>query len=127
MNAITPQNSNFLTESDLLNTILANLKRVSREYITATTEASNPNIRQLFTELTDSTLRTQGEIYLLMKEQNMYGAPSSVMKQELDKQIKQAKQTQQNLEQLVQQKTSHLDISTHQANVGVHAPNVQYP
>ncbi|GGA38249.1 spore coat protein [Paenibacillus physcomitrellae] len=96
----------MLPDKDLLNTTLADLRRSVREYATAATEASCPTVRQMFTQLTDSTLKMQGEMYQLMSSNNMYSAPSQAARQEVSKRIQSVQQTQTQDQQFVQQHLS---------------------
>ena len=122
------QNSgSFMPEKDLLYTILADLKRTVREYATATTESSCPTVRQMFGELTNDALRLQGELYTLMKNNNMYSAATPVLRQELDKQLQSAGQTQQEATQFVQQKLGSQGQFFQPQNVAEHQPNVKNP
>lgn len=114
------QHMNLLPEEDLLNFILADLKRTVREYTTATTESSCPSVRQMFTQLTDSTLQLQGQLYQLMSSQNMYSAPSKASRTEIGKKLQEAQQTQQKLQQFTQQRTSQFG-----GNVQASQPNAQ--
>lgn len=100
----TPSNGSFMPEADLAYTILADLKRTVREYTTATTESNCPTVRQMFTDLTNNTLKLQGELYSVMQQNNMYPAPGKALKMDVDKQIQAANQTKQQCEQFVQQK-----------------------
>ncbi|MBB3129328.1 spore coat protein CotF [Paenibacillus rhizosphaerae] len=102
----TSNNSQFMQDEDLLYTILADLKRTVREYTTATTESSCPTVRQMFTQLTNDTLRMQGDLYNLMKQLNMYSTSSKALRQDVDKSIQDARNLQQKNRQFVQQKTS---------------------
>ncbi|MCJ8013339.1 spore coat protein [Paenibacillus sp. KQZ6P-2] len=104
-------NSAFMQDEDLLYTILSDLKRTVREYTTATTEASCPTVRQMFTQMTNDTLRMQGDLYNLMKQMNMYSTSSPALRQDVDKQIQDARNTQQKCRQFVQQKTSGMGQS----------------
>ncbi|WP_460319727.1 spore coat protein [Paenibacillus sp. YSY-4.3] len=99
---------NLLPEDDLLNVILADLKRTVREYTTATTESACPSVRQMFTQLTDSTLQLQGQMYQLLSSQNMYTAPSHAVRMEVDKKLQEGQQTQQQLQQFIQQRTAQM-------------------
>jgi spore coat protein CotF len=92
-----------LPDEDMAYTILSDLKRVTREYATASTESVCPEIRQMFTQLLNNTLQMQGELYNVMQQNNMYSASSPALKQEIDKQFKQNQQTQQKTNQFVQQ------------------------
>ncbi|AZN42672.1 spore coat protein [Paenibacillus albus] len=92
-----------LPEEDIANTILADLKRVTREYATAATESVCPQIRLMFTDLLNDTLTMQGDLYTALKQANMYNASSPVLQQEIDKQVIQYKQTQQKTMQFAQQ------------------------
>ncbi|WP_195572005.1 spore coat protein [Paenibacillus sp. 1001270B_150601_E10] len=105
--------SSFMQEEDLLYTILADLKRTSREYTTAVTEASCPVVRQMFMNLTNDTLKLQSDLYYLMDQLNMYSASTPVLKQEIDKQLQQNQQTMQKTQQFVQQK-----LGSHQMQHG---------
>lgn len=95
-----------LPEADMAYTILSDLKRVTREYATAATESVCPQVRQTFTQLMDDTLKLQGELYYCMQQNNMYNASSPALRQEVDKQLNQYKQTQQKTSQFVQQSRS---------------------
>ncbi|MCA0755435.1 spore coat protein [Paenibacillus sp. N4] len=97
------QQQSMLSEEDLASTIISDLKRIVREYATATTESTCPDIRQLFTKLTDSTMKMQGQMFETMQQNNMYNASSPALRQELDKQVKQYQQTKQKTMQFVQQ------------------------
>ncbi|MDQ8735921.1 spore coat protein [Paenibacillus sp. LHD-38] len=97
------QMQSILSEEDLASSILADLKRVVREYVTAATESTCPDIRQLFTKLTDSTLALQGQLFQAMQQANMYNVSSPALRQELDKQAKEYQQTKQKTNQFLQQ------------------------
>ncbi|MBB6633714.1 spore coat protein [Cohnella thailandensis] len=100
------QNQQFMPDEDLAYTVLADLKRVTREYGTAATESVCPSVRQQFTQLLNTTLAMQGELYTAMSQQNMYSAASPALRQEIDKQMKEYQQTQQKTNQFLQQKKS---------------------
>lgn len=100
------QSSGQLEEKDWLNTILCDLKRCSREYTTAVTESSNQSVRQVFTDLLNSTLALQGQLYQLMKQQNMYKAGATAQAQEIQKQIQSHQQSGQQAFQFAQQALS---------------------
>ncbi|WP_238996530.1 spore coat protein [Paenibacillus pinistramenti] len=93
----------LLTEKDLLGTTLADLRRSVREYATAATESSCPMVRQMFTQLTDSTLKLQGDMYQLMASNNMYSGVSKAGRQEVSKRLQSAQQTMAQDQQFVQQ------------------------
>lgn len=97
-------NQQALPDEDLANTVLCDLKRVVREYATAATESTCPEIRQMFTQLTDSTLKMQGSMFQAMQSQNMYSTASPALRQEIDKQTKEYQQTQQKTSQFLQQR-----------------------
>ncbi|OBR62893.1 coat protein F [Paenibacillus oryzae] len=98
------QHQSLLSEEDLASTILSDLKRVVREYATAATESTCPDIRQLFTKLLNNTLNMQGQLFQVMQQSNMYNTASPALRQELDKQSKQYQQTIQKTKQFLQQK-----------------------
>ncbi|RUS45507.1 spore coat protein [Cohnella sp. AR92] len=101
-----PQNQQFMPDEDLAYTVLSDLKRVTREYATAATESVCPTVRQHFTQLLNTTLIMQGELYNAMSQQNMYNTASPALRQEIDKQLKEYQQTQQKTNQFVQQRRS---------------------
>lgn len=94
----------FMPEKDLLHTILNDLKRTSREYATGVTEAACPTVRQMFTDLTNSTLQMQGQLFNLMQQQNMYSVASPALRDEVNKRLRDHEQTMQKANQFVQQK-----------------------
>ncbi|MHA6485296.1 spore coat protein [Paenibacillus sp. strain BS8-2] len=98
------QQQSILSEEDLASTVLSDLKRVVREYATAATESTCPDMRQLFTKLLNNTLAAQGQLFTAMQQSNMYNTASPALRQELDKQSQQYKQTQQKTKQFLQQK-----------------------
>ncbi|MBH5317329.1 spore coat protein [Paenibacillus sp. GSMTC-2017] len=102
------QSQSILTEEDLASTVLSDLKRVVREYATGATESTCPDIRQLFTKLLDSTLSLQGQLFQAMQQANMYNTSSPALRQELDKQAQQYKQTAQKTKQMLQQKLNNV-------------------
>ncbi|THF76078.1 spore coat protein [Cohnella fermenti] len=99
-------NQQFMPDEDLAYTVLSDLKRVTREYATAATEAVCPTVRQHFTQLLNTTLAMQGELYNAMSQQKMYNTASPALRQEIDKQFKEYQQTQQKTNQFVQQRKS---------------------
>ncbi|QTH44336.1 spore coat protein [Cohnella sp. LGH] len=110
-------NNPVLPDEDMAYTILADLKRVTREYATAATESACPVVRQMFTQLLDDTLKLQGELFSAMQQNNMYNLPSQALKPDIDKQLKSYQQTQQKTSQFVQQTQSA------QANMAMNAQN----
>ncbi|MEK3713749.1 spore coat protein [Paenibacillus sp. FSL H8-0122] len=115
----------FMADEDLLYTILADLKRTVREYTTAATESNCPAVRRVFNDLTMDTLRIQGELYMKMSQMNMYTVPGKALRQDVDKQIQSAQQTQQKLQQFVREKTGGAGAYNQASNVQQHQPNVQ--
>lgn len=99
------QNTAFMPDEDLMNTILCDLKRTVREYATAATESACPAVRRVFNQMTMDTLQLQGDLYTHMSQMNMYPAPAKALRQDVDKQLQMAQQTQQKTGQFVQQKT----------------------
>ncbi|MGN7457636.1 spore coat protein [Paenibacillus pasadenensis] len=93
-----------LPDADWAYTVLADLKRVVREYATAATESTCPEIRKLFTDLTNSTLQMQGELYNAMQAANMYDTSSPALRQDIQKQLQTYQQTQQQTQQFIQQR-----------------------
>ncbi|REE57593.1 spore coat protein CotF [Paenibacillus taihuensis] len=97
------QHQPILTDEDLAYTVLADLKRVVNEYATAATESSCQQVRSLFTNLLNSTLQMQGQLFKTMEQNNMYSTSSPALRQEIDKQLKQNQQTAQKTDQFLQQ------------------------
>lgn len=93
----------FLPDEDLAYTVLADLKRVTREYATAATESACPAVRQQFTQLLNVTLQMQGELFTAMQSAQMYPAPSPALRQAIDKSLKSYQDTQTKTQQFVQQ------------------------
>ncbi|PQP82536.1 spore coat protein [Paenibacillus sp. PCH8] len=118
---------NFMQEQDLLKSILADLRRTSREYTTATTEAACPTIRRMFSELTNDTLRLQGELFNLMQQNNMYAVSTKALRQDVDKQIQSAHQVQQKCQQFIQEKNTQNSPYSQAPNVSQHQPNYGNP
>ncbi|MBW7454648.1 spore coat protein [Paenibacillus sepulcri] len=100
----------LMPEEDMAYTVLADLKRVVREYATAATESSCPEIRGMFTHLLNNTLHMQGELFNAMKQANMYSVSSPALRQDLTKQLQQNQQTlvktEQHLQKLQQSQSS---------------------
>ncbi len=108
------QHVSILSEEDLASTVLSDLKRVVREYATAATESTCPMIRQMFTDLLNSTLTMQGQLFQVMSQLQMYDAASQAAKSELNKQYQAYQQTQQQTNQWV---SSHLTSGAGAANM----------
>lgn len=106
-------NDPFMAEEDLLYTILADLKRTSREYTTGVTEAACPVVRQMFTNLMNSTLTLQDQLFTLMEQRNMYSVSSPAQRQEINKQLQDNQQVQTKGNQFVQQKLGHVNQHQH--------------
>jgi spore coat protein CotF len=92
-----------LKDEDLLYIILADLKRVGREYTTATTESNCETVRSVFQDLTLDTLKLQGELYQFMAQYGMYDASSPTVHPEIQSQITTCTDTLQKTNQLVTQ------------------------
>lgn len=103
--------ASFMQEEDLLNTILADLKRTVREYVTAATEANCDTVRQMFTDLTNSTLRMQGDLYHLLKQQNMYTLSAPTSRKSVEQALQQNQQSKQKCQQFIQQKLGNAQSS----------------
>src|SRR5690242_16719585 len=91
----------ILPDEDLASMILSDLKRVVREYATAATESTCPEIRKMFTDLLNSTLNMQGQLFTVMQSNKMYNTSSPALRQEIDKQGRQYDQTLQKTNQFV--------------------------
>ncbi|GLX67125.1 spore coat protein [Paenibacillus glycanilyticus] len=105
------QQQHHLPDEDLAYTVLSDLKRVVREYATAATESTCPEVRQMFTQLLNSTLKLQGNLFQVMQQNNMYSTASSALRQEIDKQTKEYQQTQQKTSQYLQQRMGGMQPS----------------
>lgn len=121
------QSNEALPQDDLLKIILSDLRRTVREYTTATTESSCPAVRRTFAELTDSTLRLQGDLYKLLEQNKIYSAPVGAPRKEVDQKLQAAEQTHQKVQQFVQQRSSQTDPYVHPTNVSAHQTNVDNP
>lgn len=98
------QGTSFMPEKDMLYTILADLKRTSREYTIAVNEANCEVVRSMFMDLLNSTLTMQGHLYHVMKQNNMYSTPSKALQQEVSKQWTNSQQTEQQTTSFVHSK-----------------------
>ncbi|MEF2966918.1 spore coat protein [Paenibacillus sp. M1] len=127
--------SEMIPQDELFKIILADLRRIVREYATATTESSCPAIRRTFAELTDSTLRMQGDLYMLLEQNRIYSAPAGASRQELNKHLQEAEKTHQKVHQIMQQHSARQSPNPsqnpspyqHQSNVAYHPSNVDNP
>ncbi|WLR51748.1 spore coat protein [Bacillus tianshenii] len=100
---ITTQQTPVIQEQDLVYTFLADLKRSAREYTTAVTESNCPEVRQMFEQLLQNTLKLQEQTYQLMAQQGWYNTSSPVQVQEIHKQLNTYQQTQTQTNQMVGQ------------------------
>lgn len=105
-----------LSEEDLLSVVLADLKRCVREYATAATESTCPKTRQMFTNLLNSTLTMQGQLFTVMSQNNMYEQASVAPKKEIDKQIQSYTSTQQQTQSWLQQQGMQTSMQSNQAS-----------
>ncbi|MDP9727225.1 MULTISPECIES: spore coat protein [Alicyclobacillus] len=98
--------NSWMEDQDLAYTVLADLKRVCREYTTAATESNCPAVRQMFVSLLNDSLQLQAELYHLMQQQGWYNTSSPAIRSELDKQVQQYRQSEQKTRQWAQQHRS---------------------
>lgn len=96
-----PMNQTTMQEKDFANAILADLKRVSKEYVTAATESNCQQIRDLFTTMLTDVLKSQGELYNLMKQHQMYDQPLVAPRQHIDQQLTQQQSIQQQVQSIM--------------------------
>ena len=92
-----------LPDQDWAYIVLADLKRVVREYATAATESVCPAVRKLFTDLLNSSLQMQGELFQVMQQNNMYNTSSPALRQEVQKQINSYQQSSQKTQDFIHQ------------------------
>jgi len=102
----------YLQEQDLANFILSELKRTAREYATATLEAANPQIRQLFQSLLQQTLNAQGQVFQELQKLNGYNDIQPAQQQQLQQEVQKQSQTAAQLQSFVQQNLSKISISS---------------
>jgi hypothetical protein len=76
---------------------------VAREYATATLEASNPQIRQMFHYLLNQTLQDQAQLFQDIQQMNQYGDIPTAQRQDVQKELQKHSQTTSNLQSMVQQ------------------------
>lgn len=93
----------ILTEQDLANTLLCDLKRVVREYATAATEATCPDVRAMYTQLLNTALTSQGNLFYAMKASQIYEQPLLASQQTIKQQVDAFKQTEQQLNTFLSQ------------------------
>jgi len=92
-----------LSQDDLVGVILADLKRLVREYATAATESNCANTRKMFTDLLINTLTMQGELFTVMSQNNMYEQPSVAQQKDITQQIQSYTQMQMKTSNWLQQ------------------------
>lgn len=98
------QAQDLLPEKDWGITVLTELKRVCGEYAIAVTESNDPSVRQVFTDLLNSSLKLQGQLYQQLKANNWYKAGAEAQGQEIAKQIQSFQQSGQQAFQFAKQK-----------------------
>lgn len=104
-----------LTEEDVATTLLCDLKRVVREYATAATESTCPNIRAMHTQLLNTALKSQGDLFNAMKQAQLYDQPLYASQSDIKKQVDAYKQTEQKLNAFLAQH-QQAAIQSQQAN-----------
>lgn len=102
-----------LTEQDVAYTLLCDLKRVVREYATAATESSCPDVRAMFTQLLNKALTTQGNLFNAMKSAQLYDQPLLASQTDIKQQVDAYKQTEQKLTAFL---TQHQQLTTMSAS-----------
>ncbi|MCD1260773.1 spore coat protein [Paenibacillus athensensis] len=101
----------YLQEQDLGNFILSELKRTAREYATATLEAANPQIRQLFQSLLQQTLNAQAQVFQELQKLNGYNDIQPAQQQQLQQEVQKQSQTAAQLQSFVQMNLSKINTS----------------
>ncbi|TBL73070.1 spore coat protein [Paenibacillus thalictri] len=91
-----------LQDQDHANFVLAELKRVAREYTTATLEASTPVVHQTFHSLLQKTLQDQSHIYGMISQASSYGEVKTASQQEVQQELQKQVQKTEQLQMLVQ-------------------------
>lgn len=92
-----------VTDQDLANVIISELKRVAREYATACLEANNSAIRRTFEHLLRKTLQDQEQLYNLMSRLNMYGTGRTASQAEIHQEQQKQSQSGMKLQQFMEQ------------------------
>jgi spore coat protein F len=116
----------IMPEKDLVFAVLADQKRVAKEYATAVTESNCEMVRQTFATLLQDTLQLQEQTYNLMKQQGWYNTPSKALRQDIDKRLQNYAQTQQQTQQLLQQQGGTLPV--YQPMMGqMYQPSIHQP
>ena len=91
------------SDRDMTNFVLAELKRVTREYATAALEANHPMIRERFTHLMQRSLQDQSRLYDTMNQLGMYGQLSFASQQEVYREQQKHAQSGYELQSFLQQ------------------------
>lgn len=92
-----------IADQDMANIVLSELKRMAREYTTASLEANSAKVRHTFEQSLQRTLRDHAELYHMMSQNGMYGQPASANMAEIQKEQQKAQQTSQKLQSFIQQ------------------------
>lgn len=110
-----------LSDKDLANFVLSELKRVAREYTTAALEASDPQIRQLFERALQQTLQDQEKLFKVMGSLNMSGQPMMATRQDLQSELQSNAQTSQKLRSWTEQSLQSASASLTHSTMGTQA------
>ena len=119
----TPQA--ILREQDVFTVILNLLKNTAREYATAVTEASCPNVRQTMQNMLNETLSEQADCYQVMNRQGWYPPASRAARQDVQQAIQKHRQAAGQLMQIVGQGGFYGEVGRQQPPM--HQPQPFYP
>ncbi len=92
-----------LREQDVFTVILNLLKNTAREYATAVTEASCPNVRQTMQNLLNETLSEQADCYQVMNRQGWYPPAPQANRQDVQQSVQKHRQALAQLAQIAGQ------------------------
>lgn len=90
-----------LSEKDAAGLILAELRRISREYATAALEANDLQVREMFKSLLSQTLRDQEELYETLSKKNGYSNLPLATPLDINNELQKRGQAGQKLKELV--------------------------
>jgi spore coat protein CotF len=91
-----------LSEQDYGHFVLNELKRVTREYVTAALESANPQIRQTFQSLAQKSLDDQARLFQVLQQAHGYGDIPLAQQQDVQRELQQMSQKASKLQSLLE-------------------------
>lgn len=103
-----------MREQDAFTVILNLLKNTAREYATAVTEASCPNVRQTMQNMLNETLSEQADCYQVMNRQGWYPPAPQASRHDIQQAVQKHRQAVSQLMQIAAQGGSYGEMARYQ-------------